>query len=149
MTDRWWKRLGVKLFGGIVRADREVPLDRAAIDVALRYLGSGAVLAVFPEGRVSHAEATLAPFERGVAYLAMKAQVPVVPVCLGGTAELYLGRELSATEGAARLPPSGPITKEATAAFARALNDDVAALAVPWSEPAGARKRWRCLTEIM
>lgn len=37
---------------------------------------------LFPEGRVSHRENALAPFHRGVGYLALKARVPVLPVYL-------------------------------------------------------------------
>jgi 1-acyl-sn-glycerol-3-phosphate acyltransferase len=147
-TGTWWKALVVKSLGGFVRVDRSVALDRSAVEVALRYLAEGAVLAVFAEGRVSRAEADLAPFERGVAYLALKAKVPVLPVCLRGTAELYLGRELIARVGTLRQPPDVSPTKQATADFARVLYEDVRSLAEPWREPAGVRKRWRWLTDI-
>lgn len=149
VTHAWWKRGVIKSLGTIIRVDRSAALDRSSVEVALRYLREGAVLMVFPEGRVSRAEAQLAPFERGVAYLAMKARVPVLPVWLRGTAELYLGRELIAVVGALRQPPDQTATKEATLAFARVLHDDVAALSSPWLEPAGVHKRWRWLTDIL
>ncbi len=149
VTHVWWKRAVIGSLGTIVRVDRTSALDRSAIDVSLRYLAGGAVLAIFPEGRVSHAEAQLAPFQRGVAYLAMKARLPVLPVWLRGTAELYLGRELIARVGALRHPPAGAVTRPATEAFAAALYEDVAALSSPWLEPAGVRKRWRWLTDIL
>lgn len=145
----WWKRAIIASLGTIVRVDRTHALDRSAIDVSLRYLAGGAALVIFPEGRVSRAEAQLAPFQRGVAYLAMKARVPVVPVWLRGTAELYLGRELVARVGSPRRPPDGPATKGATEAFATTLHEDVAALGSPWAEPVGVRKRWRWLTDIL
>jgi len=148
-TGTWWKAIFVKSLGGIVRVDRTVAVDRSAVDIALRYLAEGAVLVVFPEGRVSRVEAQLVPFERGVAYLAMKAKVPVLPVWLRGTAELYLGRQLVARIGRLRRPPDVPPTKQATNAFAKVLYEDVLALSEPWQEPVGVRKRWRWLTDLL
>ena len=149
VTNRWWKRLILKSLGIVVRVNRAAGADRSAIEVSLRYLAGGAVLGLFPEGQVSRAEAQLKPFERGVAYLATKARSPVLPVWLRGTAELYLGRELLARVGALRQPPDVAPTKEATAAFAKQLYEDLAALALPWTEPVGVRKRWRWLTNIL
>ncbi len=149
VTHVWWKRAVIRSLGTIVRVDRTSALDRSAIAVSLRYLAEGAVLGVFPEGQVSRAEARLQPFQRGVAYLAMKARVPVLPVWLRGTAELYLGRELEARVGALRNPPDGPATKPATETFARHLYEDMVALSSPWEEPRGVRKRWRWLTNIL
>jgi 1-acyl-sn-glycerol-3-phosphate acyltransferase len=148
-TGTWWKALMVKSLGGIVRVDRTAAVDRSAVDVALRFLAEGAVLAMFPEGRVSRAEAQLAPFERGVAYLAIKAGVPVLPVWLRGTAELYLGRDLVARVGKLRQPPAVTPTKQATSEFATVLYEDVLALSAPWEEPVAVRKRWRWLTNIL
>lgn len=149
VRSHWWKRAAIRAVGGLVLIDRTVPLDRSAIAEALGVLEEGGVLALFPEGRVSRREADLGPFERGGGWLAFRAQAPVVPVWLRGTAELYLGRELVVTLGPARVPPDGPATKAAIDAFTEQLHSDVAALAGPWTEPAGASKRWRWLTHIL
>jgi len=87
------------------------------------------------------------PFRRGVGYLALRAGVPVVPVWLSGTAELYLGRELAVTVGQPREVVGKP-TKEATLAVARTLHADVAALAPREGPRAPARKRWVWLTNL-
>ena len=149
VLSRWWKRAAIRAVGGLVLIDRTVPLDRSAIADALAVLEGGGVLALFPEGRVSRREAELGPFERGSGWLAFRAHVPVVPVWLRGTAELYLGRELEVTVGPARVAPDGSATKAATDAFTEQLHADVVALALPWTEPAGATKRWRWLTDIL
>ena len=149
VRSHWWKRAAIAAVGGLVLIDRTVPLDRSAIAEALRVLDSGGVLALFPEGRVSRRESDLAPFERGSGWLAFRAHVPVVPVWLRGTAELYLGRELVVTVGDARVPPDGPATRAAIDTFTHRLETDVAALARPWTEPAGVTKRWRWLTNIL
>lgn len=149
VLSNWWKRAAIRAVGGLVLVDRTVPLDRSAIADALAVLEGGGVLALFPEGRVSRREADLGPFERGSGWLAFRAHVPVVPVWLRGTAELYLGRELVVTLGPVRTPPPGTATKAAIDAFTTQLHADVAALALPWAEPAGASKRWRWLTDIL
>jgi len=149
VRSHWWERVVIAAVGGLVLIDRTVALDRSAIAEALKVLEGGGVLALFPEGRVSRREADLAPFERGSGWLAFRARAPVVPVWLRGTAELYLGRELVVTVGPARLPPEGPATKAAIDAFTGLLEADVAALARPWTEPVGASKRWRWLTNIL
>ncbi|HET8568386.1 MAG TPA: lysophospholipid acyltransferase family protein [Candidatus Limnocylindria bacterium] len=146
----WWKRAAVWLVGGaVVLVDLKVAVDRRAIAQALRVLERGDALLVFPEGRVSRKENDLGEFERGTAYLALRAGAPVVPVWLGGTAELYLGRELVVTVGSPRRPPrvEHP-TKETTERFARELHDAVAALSTPYVERPGP-KRWRWLTHLL
>lgn len=57
--------------------------DVAAVKGALRILHSGGVLGAFPEGQISTG-GTLQPGREGVAMLALRTGVPVVPVCLRG-----------------------------------------------------------------
>jgi len=90
----------------------QIPVDTANSHATLSSLGagvkalrSGMPLFVFPEGgRTSTGE--LRPFQSGAAYLAIRAQVPLVPIALGGvfdllpihTRHLYPG-ELTVTVG--------------------------------------------------
>jgi 1-acyl-sn-glycerol-3-phosphate acyltransferase len=149
VTHVWWKRAVMAVFGGAIRVDRERRSDHSAVDEALAYLACGGVLVIFPEGRVSRAEDRLIPFRRGVGYLALKSGVPVVPVGLQGTGELYLSRELLVRVGAPRVILAGPATKERTIAVAETIRADVRALIPPWREPELARKRWRWLTDVL
>lgn len=149
ITHVWWKRAVMSIFGGAIHVDRERRSDHSAIDEALGYLAGGGVLAIFPEGRVSRAEDQLAPFRRGIGYLALRAGVPVVPVGLQGTGELYLGRELIVRVGRPRAIAAAEATKPRTIAVAETIHADVAALMPAWREPALARKRWQWLTNIL
>lgn len=149
VLSHWWKRATIRLLGGLVLVDRGRPSDRAAIRDSLAILADGGVLALFPEGRVSRREADLGPFERGTGWLAQRAQVPVVPAWLSGTAELYLGREITLTIGAARRPPDGAASRTGVDTLTALLEQDLRAIATPWVEPVVARKRWSWLTDIL
>ncbi|MGE5381454.1 MAG: lysophospholipid acyltransferase family protein [Methylocystaceae bacterium] len=59
-------------------------IDRRAIRKAIDILNSGQVLGIFPEGTRVEAGQTAEP-QSGVALLALKARVPVVPVGLRGS----------------------------------------------------------------
>lgn len=58
--------------------------DMAATRAALRALGNGRVLGIFPEGKIALTRELL-PFQSGVAMLAIKTRVPVYPAFLDGT----------------------------------------------------------------
>lgn len=147
-TARWWQKPILDLYGGFVYVDRRAAMDRSAIDDALGILRDGGVLMFYPEGLPQHDEEKVDRFRRGVGFLALHAGVPVLPVFIRGTAELYLGRPIEARVGDLVHLPELPATRENTERVAATLRDAVLALAVPWDEPAGARKRMRWLTHL-
>ena len=72
----------------------QVPVDRAsasgaqaALDTAVRLLGEGKLLGIYPEGTRSH-DGRLYKGKTGVARMALEAAVPVVPVAMIGTEKL-------------------------------------------------------------
>jgi 1-acyl-sn-glycerol-3-phosphate acyltransferase len=74
---------------GILDTVGVIPITRGARDTgatraAIRALGSGEILGIFPEGTIAPARELL-PFQTGVALLAMKSQAPVHPAWLDGT----------------------------------------------------------------
>ena len=86
------------LLGKAFQVGGFVPIDRAsreqsmaAIDQAAESLRQGNSFLTFPEGTRSRTGALL-PFKRGPFLMALKAQVPVVPVAVqGGTASMRRG----------------------------------------------------------
>ena len=58
--------------------------DRKALSFSERVIREGGVLAIFPEGTRSR-DGHLQSFHRGVALLAMSAQVPIVPAAITGS----------------------------------------------------------------
>ncbi|MCY3632976.1 MAG: lysophospholipid acyltransferase family protein [bacterium] len=63
---------------------RRDTIDRSALKAALTVLEAGEALVVFPEGE-RKSGSRIHPLLDGVAWLAAKAQVPVVPVAIGAT----------------------------------------------------------------
>ena len=63
---------------------RRDTIDRSALKAALTVLEAGQPLVVFPEGERKSGP-RIHPLLDGVAWLAAKSQVPVVPVAIGGT----------------------------------------------------------------
>jgi len=62
--------------------------DVQAIRAALRALGDGRVLVIFPEGRITPSSGrVLGPILPGAAYVAIRAGVPVIPAYIRGTPE--------------------------------------------------------------
>ena len=66
---------------------------------AASVLRAGLVLAVAGEGRLSDEEGTIVPLEEGPAYLALRAQVPIVPVVIIGTRWLRFGKRVTVRIG--------------------------------------------------
>ncbi len=81
----WLK--GICSYIGCIPVNRD-GRDVAAIRAALRALGEGRVLPIFPEGRIVPASGRrLGEMRPGSAYLAIRAGVPVVPAYIVGTPE--------------------------------------------------------------
>lgn len=73
--------------GGLCRKMKAIPVDRdggvgdvRAVLNALKCLKNGEKLSIYPEGTRNKTGAELLPFHSGAAAIAIKAQVPIVPV---------------------------------------------------------------------
>ena len=84
----------IPFIGWYLNRSGQMPIDtanphatRSSLGAGAKALRSGMPLFVFPEGgRTS--DGKLKPFLSGAAYLAIRAQVPLVPLALGGVYEL-------------------------------------------------------------
>ncbi len=75
------------LIGWVCRAMESIPVERSGRDMvpireALRRLGDGKLLGLFPEGRINlkSPDEQLLPGGTGIAWLALKSGAPVIPV---------------------------------------------------------------------
>lgn len=159
---RWvFRRIGgvIPIWQGEGRAAVEVYLSSATAA-----LEAGAVLCLFPETGPATAPGTARRFGLGVAYFALRTGVPIVPVVLGGTHDLYRGRrfnvdilrpvsarDLAGLGADASLPePWSSAERTAAHKIVIALHEltaaPVGAAHVASELPPGTRKRWRWLT---
>jgi 1-acyl-sn-glycerol-3-phosphate acyltransferase len=83
-------------------------LDRSTLNRSLKILNHGNVLNVFPEGTISLSGNTLEG-KQGAAWLALKANVPVVPVKIIGSNELLPNGKTFPKMGRARVIFGKPI----------------------------------------
>src|SRR5947208_4454862 len=90
----------VRHSGGYVPVVRSRHSDRRLYEHVDRCLEIGGAIAIFPEGQYGPAEGELVPFHKGFAHFAIKAGVPVVPVGLSGTKDVWFRKSLNVFVGA-------------------------------------------------
>lgn len=93
---QWWL---VRTTGGYVPVVRDRHGDKALFTHVDRCLEVGGAIAIFPEGNYGKAEGELLPFHKGFAHFAIKARVPVVPVALSGTKDLWFRKRIRVIVG--------------------------------------------------
>lgn len=77
------------IFNWVVETAQGIWLDRdnpdfGALRAAVKFLRAGGVIGIAPEGTRSNTQSLMAP-KPGVAFLAVKANVPIVPIAISGT----------------------------------------------------------------
>jgi len=100
---QWWL---VRKTGGYVPVVRDRHADRVLFHHVDRCLEMGGAVAIFPEGNYGPKEGGLLPFHKGFAHFAIKAGVPVIPMALSGTKDLWFRKRIKVVVGAA-LPTKG------------------------------------------
>lgn len=74
----------------VFRHLKSIPVNRGGVDTAatktaIRYARQGGLVGLFPEGRINTTDEFLLPGRPGVALIALRARVPVVPVYVEGS----------------------------------------------------------------
>jgi 1-acyl-sn-glycerol-3-phosphate acyltransferase len=110
-------------------------------------LASGARLGIAPEGRIHVGERALLPVNEGVAFFALRAGVPIVPIGLTGTGWLRFGKTVRVRVGAP-ITPTGRPTRDAVDALSEEIRATMLALVSDGrdEEPPGPVGRW--VTEL-
>lgn len=77
------------LFGPILRTFQAIPTNRGGVDTAstkraIALAKSGRFVGMFPEGRINRGESPLLTIRPGAAIVAMRANVPLVPIWIEG-----------------------------------------------------------------
>jgi 1-acyl-sn-glycerol-3-phosphate acyltransferase len=137
---QWWI---IRTTGGYVPVVRERHGDQALFHHVDRCLELGGAIAIFPEGNYGPKEGELLPFKKGFAHFAIKAKVPVVPVAISGTKDLWFRKRIRVVVGK-RLLPEG----QDPASLTEAAFKEITELMPPYSEPPGRKPLRRQLTHL-
>jgi 1-acyl-sn-glycerol-3-phosphate acyltransferase len=139
-TSRWRERLLHRL-GGLLPVWRGGLGIEQHVASARAVIASGAVFVQMPEGTVSGPPGRIGPFRAGWAVIALRTDVPIVPLAIAGTEELYLGRRLASrvlpvtsARALAGLPAGEPFPAEGSReelALAHRMSDALAEILGP------------------
>jgi len=137
---QWWL---IRTTGGYVPVVRDRKADRTLFRHVDRCLEVGGSVAIFPEANYGPREGELMPFHKGFAHFAIKAGVPVIPVVLSGTKDLWFRKKIRVVIGE-------PLAT--TGADPAALTDlayrRMSAMLPAYREPSGAKPLRRFLTNL-
>ena len=133
----------IKATGGIVPVDRALRHDPRLFRHVFRCLELGGAVALFPEGDIGAREGDLQPFKRGFAHFSVEAGVPVVPVGLSGTKDLWLRKKIEVFIG----EPISPAGKDFDEVL-RLGPEAVRNLLPSYVEPTGRKPLRRWLTGL-
>jgi 1-acyl-sn-glycerol-3-phosphate acyltransferase len=137
---QWWL---VRTTGGYVPVVRDRHGDRVLFKHVDRCLELGGAVAMFPEANYGPKEGELLPFHKGFAHFAIKAGVPVVPVTLSGTKDLWFRKRIRVLIGE-------PLAVEGQdpAALTELAFQAMKAMLPAYSEPSGRKLLRNKLTHL-
>src|SRR5438128_2134253 len=133
----------VRSVGGFIPVNRKASPDTVLFHHANQCLERGGVVAIYPEGHYGATEGEVMPFKKGFAHFAVDNHVPVLPVALSGTQDLWLRKTIRLIIG----PPieSTGQSVDSMVALAEARMRD---LLPPYHDPAGTKLLRRRLTHL-
>src|SRR4051794_7241107 len=151
VSDRWWKRVLVRLAGGFEPVSTTSVLNREVLQAALLVLARGDRLGIFPEGwdHLAGPQREIGSFRRGLAFVAQQSGRRVLPVALAGSKPLWRGKTLRVRIGIPLDPPPMDAGKAAQQTWSDALRASLQELIPP--EPTEIpleRRRWPWLTDL-
>ena len=108
----------IPIFGWAIARAGFIPIDRQnrrtavkSFDLAAERIRKGNTIVIFPEeGRSRHRE--MKPFQRGGFLLALKSQLPIVPVAVDGTFDVFRVGAKRVTPGTVTVKVTPPIPTE-------------------------------------
>jgi 1-acyl-sn-glycerol-3-phosphate acyltransferase len=103
--------------GAVIKVERTSLRQREVLRAAEARITGGASTALFPEGRINVIATTgrpLLPFEPGAAVIARRSNVPIVPMAIAGSDDLYFGRRIRIAIGPPITPGPNHRTDETT-----------------------------------
>jgi 1-acyl-sn-glycerol-3-phosphate acyltransferase len=134
----------VKAVGGYIPVDLKRGAGPELFGHVDRCLDAGGVVVIFPEAAYGPTEGLLQrTFKAGFAHFAVKNGVPVLPVALSGTKDLWLRKRIRVLIGEP-IPPGGDVD-----ALVERCRAELAALLPAYREPEGPKPLRKFLTRLL
>lgn len=137
---QWWL---VRTTGGFVPVVRDRHGDKTLFHHVDRCLEVGGAVAIFPEGNYGPREGKLLPFHKGFAHFAVKAGVPVVPVALSGTQDIWFRKRIEVVVA----PPIPTVGQDPTVLTELAF-ETIKGMMPVYTEPPGRKLLRHRLTHL-
>ena len=137
---QWWL---IRQTGGYVPVVRERHGDTTLFHHIDHCLEVGGAVGIFPEGNYGPKEGEMMPFKKGFAHFAIKSGVPVIPVALSGTKDLWFRKRIRVVIGRPILPAGQDPTSMCATAFER-----ITELMPAYTEEPGPKLLRRQLTHL-
>src|ERR1700737_1223751 len=84
----------VKSVAGFIPVNRKARPDTVLYQHVHKCMERGGVVAIYPEGNYGPTEGEIMPFKKGFAHFAVENHVPVLPVAVSGTQDLWLRKRI-------------------------------------------------------
>lgn len=95
-----WKAWLMRRFEILIPFERGAAwMGKTSLVRSFKVLDAGAILGIFPEGRVGFREGDLLPIQRGIGHVLLHSNHPILPIALSGTQELYFRKPITVTIG--------------------------------------------------
>jgi 1-acyl-sn-glycerol-3-phosphate acyltransferase len=94
LVNRKFQWAMVKSVAGFIPVNRNLHPDTVLFHHVNTCLQRGGVVALYPEGNYGSKEGAILPFKKGFAHFAIDNHVPVLPVALSGTQDLWLRKNI-------------------------------------------------------
>lgn len=133
----------VKSVAGFIPVNRKASPDTVLFQHVNRCLQRGGVVALYPEGNYGLAEGEIMPFKKGFAHFAIDNHVPVLPVVLSGTQDLWLRKTV-------RLIVGPPLETEGQSveSLTTLAQDRIRELLPAYRDPGGIKLLRKGLTKL-
>ncbi len=133
----------VKSVGGFIPVNRKARPDTVLFHHATRCLQRGGIIALYPEGNYGSTEGEVMPFRKGFAHFATENHVPVLPVALSGTQDLWLRKTV-------RLIVGEPVESDGQTveSLVASAETRMRALLPPYHDPGGMKLLRQRLTHL-
>jgi 1-acyl-sn-glycerol-3-phosphate acyltransferase len=141
---QWWF---IRKVGGYIPVDNRHGSGPTLYHHVDKCLERGGVVALYPEGHYGTREGSVGDFKKGFAHFAIHNNVPILPIALSGTQDLWLRKKILVTIGTP-ISPEG-YTAERVEELVAAGHQQLAGLLPEYRQSRGPKLLRKWLTNLL